>query len=73
MMNNEVYNERLRLLGEIRDMISERGLTVQAVADAAGLHRSNVSRILNGRYSPELDSLLKIAAALELRLELISQ
>lgn len=61
---------RKLLIEFVRKIAEERGVSVAEIARRAGLHRSNVSRILSGRYSPELDTFLKIAGALDLHLDL---
>lgn len=61
---------RKLLIEFARKIAEERGVSVAEIARRAGLHRSNVSRILSGRYSPELDTFLKIAGALDLHLDL---
>lgn len=47
----------------IRDLAKERGLTMVQVADAAGITRSNLYRILGGQ-KPRFDTLVKLAKAL---------
>ena len=47
----------------IRDLAKERGLTMCQVADAAGITRSNLYRILGGQ-KPRFDTLVKLAKAL---------
>lgn len=46
----------------------ECGATQQAVANAAGIQQAELSRIENGRGNPTVETLLKILAALDLRL-----
>jgi transcriptional regulator with XRE-family HTH domain len=41
------------------------GFTQQEIADKSGLHRTNVNRVLSGRYPPNIDVLLKIARAVD--------
>jgi len=61
---------RKLLVEYVRKIAEERGVSNAEIARRCGLQRPNVSRILSGRYSPELDTFLKIAGALDLRLEL---
>ena len=44
------------------------GATQQSVADAAGIQQAELSRIENGVGNPTVETLLKIVAALDLRL-----
>lgn len=46
----------------------ESGATQQAVADMAGIQQAELSRIENGLANPTMDTLLKVLAALDLRL-----
>lgn len=61
---------RKTLIEFVRQYALWKGLTHQDIANKTGMHRSNVTRILSSRYSPELDSFLKIAGALNLHLDL---
>ena len=47
----------------LKEIAAHKGLTIQAVADRAGLHRSNVSRTFALTYCPTLPMFLKIAQA----------
>ncbi len=51
-----------RRLREFREM---RGLSQEALADAAGIHRTHVSLIERNRRAVRLDTLFRLAAALE--------
>lgn len=62
---------RKSLLDEVRVAAQKRKITQEQIAERTGLHRSNISRIFSGRYSPELDTFLKIAAAVGLRLRIL--
>ncbi|NJJ03670.1 helix-turn-helix domain-containing protein [Corynebacterium coyleae] len=46
----------------------DRGATQQSVADAAGIQQAELSRIENGVGNPTVETLLKVLAALDLRL-----
>ena len=48
-----------------------KGLTQAQLAGLLGTHRSNISRLESGSHSPSLDFLLRIAAALEITIELL--
>lgn len=49
----------------IRKMRETKGLTQEALADAVGMMRSNISRIEAGKHHPTLDTLERIAKALK--------
>lgn len=42
----------------------ERGLSIQALADVIGMHRSALSDLLSGKHSPTLDTMDRIAKGL---------
>lgn len=46
----------------------ESGATQQSVADAAGIQQAELSRIENGLGNPTVETLLRVLAALDLRL-----
>ncbi|MHB8391473.1 MAG: helix-turn-helix domain-containing protein [Acidobacteriaceae bacterium] len=48
----------------LREARSEKGLSQEAIADRAGLHRTYISQIERGLKSPSLKSLEQIANAL---------
>jgi transcriptional regulator with XRE-family HTH domain len=47
------------------------GLSQQALADFAGIDRKTVNRIENDRFSPNVDTLLRITTALDVKPELL--
>lgn len=57
--------EVVRRLREAREA---RGLSMNALASEAGLSQSMISRLENGAGNPTLDSLLRIAAVLNIEL-----
>ncbi|MBQ7302657.1 MAG: helix-turn-helix transcriptional regulator [Clostridia bacterium] len=48
-----------------------RGMTQQDLADAANLTQSVIARLESKKATPQLDTLLKIASALECELEIV--
>jgi transcriptional regulator with XRE-family HTH domain len=49
----------------IRELRTERGMTLQEVADATGLSKGQLSKIETGGVSPPIATLAKLAEALE--------
>ena len=49
---------------QIRAKRKERGLTIKALAQKAGIAHQNLWKIENGKYNPSLDYLALIAEAL---------
>ena len=48
----------------------EKGITQQEIADCTGIKRTNVARIESGRNAPTIEVLVKLAAALDMELEI---
>ncbi|MGO4345505.1 helix-turn-helix domain-containing protein [Paenibacillus sp. MCAF9] len=61
-----------RLLGNhIRSKRKEKKLRQEDVSDSTGLSRNYISDIECGRYTPSVDALSKIAACLDLDLNVL--
>ena len=50
-------------MGDIKDLIKERGITYQEIADKMKIAKPNVSRMLNSPSVPRYDTLLKLCEA----------
>lgn len=70
---NEIENTRKRIGREIAEMRVIRKMTQEDVANKAGIRPNHISRIEHGKYSVGLDTLVKIAGALDCRFELIDK
>ena len=62
---------RHALAGRLRELRLKRGITQERLAFLAGLHPTYISMLENGRKSPTVDALERIAWALEVRLSSI--
>jgi transcriptional regulator with XRE-family HTH domain len=62
---------RYALAGKLRELRLERGITQERLAFLAGLHPTYISMLENGRKSPTVDALERIARALEVRISSI--
>ena len=60
-----------RLTENIRYFMREHSLSVQELADRAGMKRGAVSRIIHGHHSPNVDTVERIAEALQVPIESI--
>ena len=49
----------------IKDVLKEQGMTNIALADKVGITRPNMSNIVNGKTNPSLETLERIALALQ--------
>lgn len=59
----------MSMLERLRDILKERGLTLKAFADLSGISQPNLSNYINGNISPTLDTLDKIAKALNIEVQ----
>lgn len=50
----------------LREILHERGLTLQAFAKISGISQPNLSNYINGNTSPTLDMLQRIADSLNI-------
>lgn len=50
----------------LREILAQRGLTLKDFAVSTGMSQSNLSNYINGKISPTLDTLKKIAAHLDI-------
>ena len=68
----ESQKERVKnqILTSYINLRKERGITQQEIADRTGIKRTNVTRIESGRNAPTIEVLVKLAAALDMELEI---
>ena len=63
-MNELKYQEaRKILLRFLSDQAKEKGITHEQIAAKTGFDRSNVGRMLAGKFSPSLDNFIRLAEA----------
>ena len=65
--------DRERIGHRIRELREEQRLDAKTVAMKAGITPANMSRIEQGRYSPGLDILSRIASALGMQLDFVKK
>lgn len=61
-------NYREEIGSELQTLRVQKGLTVRELAEASGVHYSNIAKIENGRYNVSVDILGKVADALGYKL-----
>ena len=68
----EKQKERVKnqILTSYIKLRKEKGITQQEIADRTGIKRTNVARIESGRNAPTIEVLVKLAAALDMELEI---
>ena len=57
------------MLDRLRDILKERGLTLKAFSEMSGISQPNLSNYINVNISPTLDTLGKIAKALNVEIQ----
>lgn len=64
----------IEVVAQVVNVIHQRrvelGLTQKELADKVGLHQESIARIENGGSIPRLDTVLKLAFALDMKLSL---
>lgn len=68
----ETQKERVKnnILASYIAIRKRRGITQQQIADYTGMQRTNIVRIESGKYLPTLEVLIKLAAAVDMDLEI---
>ncbi len=54
-----------KVMFRIKEIISEKGLTITGIAEKMGIAQPSLSNIINEKVTPSLDMLQRIADALE--------
>lgn len=63
-LNKQIKISRSDLADRLLVLREARGLTQQELADAARIDRKTVNRIENERFSPSIDTLLRLCGVL---------
>lgn len=63
-----IMNYREEIGSELQTLRVQKGLTVRELAEASGVHYSNIAKIENGKYNVSVDILGKVADALGYKL-----
>lgn len=65
MTNEEKIEQRCAaFIAQLRALREQRGLSTTELAEKTGLKQSNISRLENGKYPPNLITIMKLASAL---------
>jgi transcriptional regulator with XRE-family HTH domain len=70
-MKSPFYDDRRLIGARIADLRTKKGLSQTDLALAADMLRPHISRAEKGKYNTTLDTLLKIAAALNCDIKFI--
>lgn len=66
-------NERERIGRRIKELREEQKMDAKTLANKAGVTPANMSRIEQGKYSPGLDVICRIANALGMQLDFVKE
>lgn len=68
----ETEKERVKneILTSYINCRKKKGVTQQQIAERTRMKRTNIVRIESGRYSPTIEVLVKLATALDMKLEI---
>ena len=69
----EVSDNRKRIGNKIAQLRKETGLSQEKLAEMAGIDRTNVSKMENGRYNISIDLLSKVAYALNTDIDIVKR
>lgn len=72
MSEKRIEELRVKLLDAIREHMEANNITQESIVEQTGFIRSNISRMLAGKFPPTLDNLLILCDAVGLRLEVRS-
>lgn len=62
-MSSKIEMARKMLLDYIKEQMAEKKITQEMIATKTGFTQSNISRMLNAKYSPSLDNFLILCEA----------
>ena len=54
--------------GRLRTLRHERGLSQEALAELAGVHRNSIANLESGKFGPRMETMARVADALEVPL-----
>lgn len=64
MTDKKIQEARKMLCSYLLQVATSHNLTHDMIAERTGFQRSNVSRMLSGKYSPSLDNFIKLCDAI---------
>lgn len=65
MKDQVIITARIILCKQLREIAEANNITQDDVALATGMHRATINRMFNGRFSPTLDTYLKVCRAVK--------
>lgn len=66
----DFFVDNMKVVTSYINLRKEKGITQQEIADRTGINRTNVVRIESGKNAPTIEVLVKLAAALDMELEI---
>lgn len=69
-----VENEQIRVKREVMEKFvklrKSLGITQEELSKRIGIARPNITRMENGNYNPTLDTLIRLAAGLDMKIDI---
>lgn len=72
-LNLDNDNIRVRVGARIRELRTDKGLSLRQLSELAGINHSNICAIENGKYNARLDTLAKLEAVFDCRLDFVAK
>lgn len=69
-MNQKHRESGKLLLGFLKQIAKEKGISIEEISRKSGFIADNVYRMFSGRYMPTLDNFIRLGEAIGIRLEL---
>ncbi len=69
----EVFSAAYGMAVELMELRERHGMTQEELAEATGIHQSEISRIERGSANPTAKTLLRIAEALDARVSFVDR
>lgn len=64
LLKRSVKDKRVRLAEKLYELRQDNNLSQARLAEIAGVDRKTINRIENGHFSPALDTIVRLCAAL---------
>lgn len=70
VLKDEQEKVKFQAMQELVRIRKEKGVTQEELSRRTGIARPNIARIENGSYNPTIDMMVRLAAGLDMRLEI---
>ena len=70
VLDDEKERVKFKVMQEFVKIRKEKGVTQDELAKRTGIARPNIARIENGSYNPTIEMMVRMAAGLDMRLDI---